>query len=560
MSVNFFEKHQATLEGALKAVQERGYYSPYSESPSPKIYGETAKADAEARFKALLNNDFPLELAGTIGKVGKETSPFGFELNINYPRVDVDQTIKAAQEAMKAWSKASVDTRAGVCLEILARLNKQSFDIAYAVQHTTGQAFVMSFQAGGPHAQDRGLEALAYAYAAMKRVPETTYWEKPQGKNPPLQMNKKFNIIPRGVGLIIGCCTFPTWNTYSALFADLATGNAVLMKPHTGAILPVAWTVKIAREVLAEAGFDPNLITMVANNPGEPAASALAVRPEVKVIDFTGSSKNGVWLEENAKQAVVFTEKAGVNCVVIDSTDDFKGMVRNLAFSLSLYTGQMCTAPQNFYIPKDGIKVGDQHLSFDEVAQGIAEGVTKFLDKLGPNAVEVLGAVQNEGVLDRVKKASAELGSVVLESRALTHPEFPNARVATPLIIKLTSQDQDKFMEEWFGPISFMIATENTEESLRLAATGSKEHGAITMAVYSQDEAVLAQAEEAAIEGGVALSCNLTGGVFVNQSAAFSDYHVSGANPAGNACLADDAFVASRFRVVQVRSHSKADA
>jgi hypothetical protein len=53
----------------------------------------------------------------------------------------------------------------------------------------------------------------------------------------------------------------------------------------------------------------------------------------------------------------------------------------------------------------------------------------------------------------------------------------------------------------------------------------------------------------------VALSINLTGGVFVNQSAAFSDYHGTGANPAANAALTDAAFVASRFRVVQHRMH-----
>ena len=58
-----------------------------------------------------------------------------------------------------------------------------------------------------------------------------------------------------------------------------------------------------------------------------------------------------------------------------------------------------------------------------------------------------------------------------------------------------------------------------------------------------------------AITGGVALSINLTGGVFVNQSAAFSDFHGTGANPAANAALADAAFVANRFRVVQSRVH-----
>ena len=42
------------------------------------------------------------------------------------------------------------------------RLNAMSFEMANAVMHTTGQAFPMAFQAGGPHAQDRGLEAVAY--------------------------------------------------------------------------------------------------------------------------------------------------------------------------------------------------------------------------------------------------------------------------------------------------------------------------------------------------------------------------------------------------------------
>ena len=53
----------------------------------------------------------------------------------------------------------------------------------------------------------------------------------------------------------------------------------------------------------------------------------------------------------------------------------------------------------------------------------------------------------------------------------------------------------------------------------------------------------------------MALSENLTGGVFVNQSAAFSDFHGTGANPAANASFTDTAYVASRFRIVQSRRH-----
>jgi hypothetical protein len=82
-----------------------------------------------------------------------------------------------------------------------------------------------------------------------------------------------------------------------------------------------------------------------------------------------------------------------------------------------------------------------------------------------------------------------------------------------------------------------------------------RDRGAITASVYSTSESVLEAAERAALDAGVALSCNLTHGVYVNQSAAFSDFHATGANPAANAALTDGAYVAGRFRIVQSRRH-----
>ena len=52
----------------------------------------------------------------------------------------------------------------------------------------------------------------------------------------------------------------------------------------------------------------------------------------------------------------------------------------------------------------------------------------------------------------------------------------------------------------------------------------------------------------------MSLAINLTGPPLVNQSAAFSDFHVTGANPAGNASLTDRAYVATRFRITQTRT------
>lgn len=552
----FYEAHKDLLQQAVEATASRGFWSAYPEAPSKRIYGETAPAEGEAAFKALLDTPFDLDQPGG-QRVGAEHSPYGFALGIDYPKAEVGELIAAAQAAGKGWAAATPEDRAGVCLEILKRLNAQSFLMAHTVMHTTGQSFVMAFQAGGPHAQDRGLEAVAYAYQEMARVPRDVLWEKPQGKHDPLRLDKSYRILPRGLGLVIGCSTFPTWNSYPGLFASLATGNAVLVKPHPGAVLPLAITVKVAREVLAEAGFDPNVVLLAADSAEAPITKELVTDPAIGIIDFTGGPAFGDWVQANAAGAQVYTEQAGVNSVVIDSTDNFKGVCQNLAFSLSLYSGQMCTAPQNIYVPKDGIETDQGHKSFDEVAQGLATAIDKLLGD-PERAAGVLGAVQNPATLERVQKVAAEAGTaLVRRPEPVEVPGFAEARTLSPALVTTEAGQGGAYTQECFGPVAFVIATKDSAQSISEAASLAAEKGAITAAAYSTDDAVLDRAGEAFGDAGVSLSCNLTGGIFVNQSAAFSDYHVSGANPAGNACLTDAAFVANRFRVVaQRRPHA----
>jgi len=540
------------LRQALSAIADRGYWSAFPESPSPRVYGETAAETGAAAFRAYLDADFPLDQPAE-DRVSTESSPFGVPLAVRYPHCPPDQLIAAAQAALPTWRAAGPAARAQACAAILTRLHEHIFELANAVQFTTGQAFVMAFQAGGAHALDRALEALAYAYAEQTRHPQTADWEKPAGKGDPLRMRKTFHVVPRGVALVIGCNTFPTWNSYPGLFASLATGNPVIVKPHPLAVLPLAITVRYAREVLRENGFNPDIVQLAAEAPGEKLASALALRPEVKIIDFTGSTGYGEWLEANARQAAVFTEKAGVNTIVVDSTDDFAGMCRNIGFSLTLYSGQMCTTPQNVLVPRDGIETESGHRTFDEVATGIADAVAKLTGD-DARAVELTGAIVNQAVLGRIEAARGN-GTVLLDSRTVKHPAYPDAVVRTPLLLTQDAGNTAAYDGEWFGPISFVVATDSTAQSLALFRRIVGAKGALTAAVYSTSPAVLAEMEEAAIDVGVHLSANLTGGVFVNQSAAFSDFHATGANPAANAALTDGAYVASRFRIVQSRHH-----
>jgi phenylacetic acid degradation protein paaN len=549
------DRHQETLERAVSALAQRDYWSPYPEFP--KAYGEDALAVGGTAFEALKGTTrLPAdELVGPAADAGGEVSPFGGALNIAYGYRSADALMAAATAAQPAWAQTSPLLRAAVCLEILARINARSVEFGFAVQHTTGQAFGMAFQAGGPHAQDRGLEAVAVAFAEQTRIPAKANWTKPQGKRDPLQMEKEFIVRPRGVGLVIGCNTFPTWNGFPGLFASLATGNAVVVKPHPRAILPLALTVEIARDVLTEAGFDADVVQLAPEKPGEGLAKTLATRPEVAIIDYTGSTAFGDWLEENARQAQVYTEKAGVNTVLVESTGDYANALGNLAFSLSLYSGQMCTTPQNLLIPRAGIATDQGDKSFAEVVADLSAALGKLLGD-DARAAQILGAVVNPGVLQRVEQAEkGEYGELALAPRAVASPEFPEAVIRTPALVTLDAA-KDALPGECFGPVAFAIAVDSAAQGVELLAETVRTRGAMTAAAYTTSPEVERAVVDAAVDAGVSLSLNLTGQVFVNQTAAFSDLHGTGANPAANAAYADAAFVASRFRVMEVRRHN----
>jgi len=549
---DLYDKHRDTLDQALQTIKERTYWSPFPEHP--KAYGEVAPAEGEAAFEARLGKAFSIDQPHDGYLAVDETSPYGIELDIDYPNSSIEQLIDAAQEASVLWGKASPEVRAGVLIEVLDRLAAQSFEMGHAVMATTGQSFLMAFQAGGPHALDRALEAIAYTYAEQHRLPAPMTWEKPQGKREPLVVGKEWVIRPRGIAVTIGVSTFPTWNGYPGIFASLAAGNPVIVKPHPATILPFAIMVETARVVFQDAGFDPNLLTLLTDTPGAPVAKDLVMHPAVAIVDYTGGPSFGTWLEENVHHAAVYTEKAGVNSVILDSADDLGNVFRNLSVSMTMYSGQMCTTPQNLYIPRGGVKVGGEVMPFDDVADGFAAAIGGLLGD-DERAVGLLGAIKTDEISARIDEAATS-GDVLLESRQIDHPAFPKATVRTPVVVRVDAADRDAYMREMFGPVIYVVATESTDESLQLAAQSAKEKGAITWLVYTTDDEVTDSAIDAAVEGGVSVAFNLTGGLYVNQSAAFSDFHVTGHNPAGNASLTDPAFVAGRFKVIGVRRES----
>jgi acyl-CoA reductase-like NAD-dependent aldehyde dehydrogenase len=265
-------------------------------------------------------------------------------------------------------------------------------------------------------------------------------------------------------------------------------------------------------------------------------------------------------LELHAGNALVFTETAGVNTVIVDSVDDLEATMQVLAVGLSLFSGQMCTTPQNIYIPDDGVRTPDGVVAREEFVTGLVDA----LDDLAGTprrAASVCGALQSDGTVRAVQSITARAeaaGTLVRAPIPYDHPSYPVARTITPALIRVDCRRGDELPEgEQFGPVGFVIDCADREAAVEHATNSVRTHGAISSYLYCTDDEAVDDIADAYADAGASLSANLVSSMPMQFAAAYSDYHVTGLNPAGNATLTDESFVAGRFRVVQDRRQVK---
>lgn len=525
------------VEQAIEAVRSRTYWSPFQESPARRNHPEGAKQAGLERFEGWQGTTFALQ-DGPL--VGEEISPWtGEPLGIRYPARPIERLIEGGERALGVLAGMRPQARVRLCERMLERLAADAFTNAFATMHTTGQPFVMAFAGSGANSLDRGLEALAMAAIAMEQVPASATFVRRFGPGEPVRLDKRYHLVPRGLTVVFSCATYPAWNAYPALFASLATGNPVLLKPHPSCILPMARAVQLCRQVLAEHGLDEDAMQLALDHDGL-IGLQLADHPAVATIDFTGSPRFGAVLEQRRK--LVYTETAGCNPVVLHSTDDLDATLEAVAHSFCCFSGQMCTTAQNVFVPEDGVRTPLGEIGPDEVEARLIDRVDALVS--GPHAEALCGTVQDPGTLAAVQA----FGEPLRAPEPIALSDWPRARTTSPVIVRGSGELHRR---EHFGPIGFCIRVPDAEEGLRQATRDAAEHGAIASYVYATDESFLDRAERAFVRAGASVGFNLHRQRPINYAAAYSDFHVTGLNPAGTACLTDLAFVADRFRIVQ---------
>jgi hypothetical protein len=137
---------------------------------------------------------------------------------------------------------------------------------------------------------------LPAGYEEQTRFPEETRWEKPMGK---YSISPEQNLARRAQGPGPGhrLLHLPHLEHGAGMFASLVTGNPTIVKPHPKAVLPIAIVVAEVQKVLAEHGLNPCICQLAVDADDRLITKELAEDPAVKLIDYTGGSQFGEYIE-----------------------------------------------------------------------------------------------------------------------------------------------------------------------------------------------------------------------------------------------------------------------
>ncbi|MGK7393878.1 MAG: aldehyde dehydrogenase family protein [Candidatus Cyclobacteriaceae bacterium M3_2C_046] len=471
-----------------KAIDQKKICSPFFYFFKEKLQDQELEQLWEKgfpKFSKFLNSRFEdLRQGMPKGWLGEEESPYTQQqLGISYPVFDIETLLNRGKNEYHRWRISDLQKRLLLLIETIHKIDERAPEIACAIKHTTGKSFKMAYS-GTKMACDYALCSLMYGYVKLNEISQTQS-EDESGYNPFSYYSKR-SIMSKGISLVIGDSSAPLVNVLPSLFANLITGNVVIIKPHPLVILPLAIVVAEMQKVFSEQGYDPNICQLAIDSNENLISDYLAVHKNIKIIDFFGGTEFGKFLEKIPNKTI-FSFKRGINPIMLDSVEDIELVTRNIAASLVFYSGQRLNSFQNIFISEQGIRTSKGIVTLDGFNQMLVREIEN-LKKNRKMVYELFGAIQTKKTIDRLYITERLGGKIVLKPEYFELTEFPQARVASPLLIECEAQQKELFQHKFYGPIIFIIRTESTDHSIALIKEIAINFGTNICSAYTQDQ------------------------------------------------------------------------
>ena len=361
---------------------------------------------------------------------------------------DVNNAVSAAKEAYSSWAFSKKDERIKLLEKLYENYKKRWADIADAITTEMGapKDFATKLQAG---------TGAAHLKSFIKYLKNFEF-EKPLGEHAP---NQRLIYEPKGVCALITPWNWPMNQVCLKVMPALAAGCTMVLKPSELAPL----SSMILAELIDETKFPAGVFNLV-NGDGATTGDALTSHPDINMISFTGSTRAGALISQNAAKDFkrVSLELGGKGANIIFKDADPEAIERG-ALRCFRNSGQSCNAPTRMLVEKsmynEAIERLKKYTESFEVGDPKKEG-----EHIGP----VISETQYNKIQTLIKKGIDE-GAKLVAGGPGKPKGLEKGYFVKPTVFADVNNDMDIARTEIFGPVLSVMPFENEEEAIQIA-------------------------------------------------------------------------------------------
>ncbi|MDC3077035.1 aldehyde dehydrogenase family protein [Candidatus Pelagibacter sp.] len=361
---------------------------------------------------------------------------------------DVNDAVLAAKDAFKTWGFTSKEERLSLLEVFYALYKKRWNDITDAIIQEMGapKDFASKLQTG---------TGASHTKSFIRYLKEFEF-EKPLGDH---AKNQRIIYEPKGVCALITPWNWPINQVTLKVIPALASGCTMILKPSELAPL----SAMIIAELVDEAKFPKGVFNLV-NGDGATTGDALTSHPDVNMISFTGSTRAGALISQNAAKDFkrLSLELGGKGANIIFKDADTEAIERG-AFRCFRNSGQSCNAPTRMLVEQS---------IYDESIERLRKYASEFKvddpNKNGEHIGPVISETQFNKIQGLIQKGIDEGAKLV--AGGIGKPDgLKDGYYVKPTVFADVNNEMEIARTEIFGPVLSVIPFETEEEAIKIA-------------------------------------------------------------------------------------------
>ena len=363
-------------------------------------------------------------------------------------KIDVDKAVKAAKNAYETWAFSSKEDRIGLLEKLYENYKKRWADISEAITTEMGapKDFATKLQVG---------TGAAHIKSFIRHLKNFEF-EKPLGDHAP---NQRLLYEPKGVCALITPWNWPMNQVCLKVIPALASGCTMVLKPSELAPL----SSMVLTEIIDETKFPPGVFNLI-NGDGNITGDALTRHPDINMISFTGSTRAGALISQNAandfKRVSLELGGKGANIIFKDANPK---AIEWGALRCFKNSGQSCNAPTRMLIEKSNYSEAIKKLK--EYTDTIQVGDPK---KEGEHIGPVVSETQYNKIQDLIQKGIDEGAKLI--AGGLGKPDgHEKGYFVKPTVFIDVDNSMEIARTEIFGPVLSVIPFETEEDAIKIA-------------------------------------------------------------------------------------------